>query len=789
MSNHLVSYTPPATVRDFIRDYTPGELFFNWILGPVGCLPAESEYLTPTGWKRMDAYAPGDPVAVWRDGEVYFEPAEHVHHPATGPEAFYAFDSGSLEMVLSPEHRVLYQDYLGRLRVCTAAEMAAHPSKRTVPTTFRLAREDASISDAEIRLRVAFAADGSIPAKGQQVTVCVRKERKKARLRELLAANQVTWREAVYPERPTETTFWFADGPLCLVKNLDFVWGLSSRQLTIVVDECTRWDGLNEHAERRFYTTDPRQAEAIQFAAHATGLRATLGVYDDPRNPAWNTMHVVYIRTGDNPKNRAMVRGDTTRVTQVPASDGRKYCFHTSTGFFVARHNGSVFVTGNSGKTTGIFFKLAFMAALQAPSPRDGVRRSRAVIVRNTMPQLRDTTITSWNYWFKDGQAGSWRAQDSKFVLRFNDVECEVLFRPLDTPDDVQRVLSLEVTFAILDEFVQIDKAIVEALSARCGRYPPAMDGGATNWGMWGASNPGNEDSWWHDKLEEPGAMPTNWRYFKQPSGFSAYAENVENLPGGTRYYTSLADGKSDHWVKQFIEVEWGYSLDGTPVLKTFQPQIHVNKTPLLFNPRLPLVAGFDPGLGGSALIFGQMDHDGRLRVLSELVQAGYGADRLCSERLRPHLRLRYPDAQEFFISPDPAANSSKDSDERSVVDVLKQKHKFVVRFPDMNNRLETRVQAIEFFSTRITPAGPALVIDPSCRTLIRALATGWRYKRRKGDTEDTAPEPDKNKYSHPADAFGYLCKWFANTDPRYASDKQRRAALPQTHAGAYHAR
>lgn len=784
MSNHLVSYTPPATVRDFIRDYTPSELFFNWILGPVGCLPADSEFLTPSGWKRMDAYVLGDRVAEWENGTVRFRQAEYVCLPATEP--FIHFDSGSLEMALSPEHTVLYQDYLGRQRTCTAAEMAAHPSRRTIPTTFRLAREDDALPDAMIRLLVAFSADGHLPAAGQQAVVTVRKERKKARLRQLLAAAGVAHTETTYSARPTETVFTFSRAGL--TKSLTWVWALSSRQLAIVVDECTRWDGLNEHAEKRYYTTVPAHADAIQYAAHACGYRASIHASDDPRDPAWATVLTVSIRTSDNAKNRAAVR-ERTQITRRPAPDGMKYCFHTSTGFFVARHNGAVFITGNSGKTTGIFFKLAYMAALQAPSPRDGVRRSRAVIVRNTMPQLRDTTITSWNYWFKDGQAGSWRAQDSKFVLRFNDVECEVLFRPLDTPDDVQRVLSLEVTFAILDEFVQIDKAIVEALSARCGRYPPAMDGGATNWGMWGASNPGNEDSWWHDKLEEPGAMPTNWRYFKQPSGFSAYAENVENLPGGTRYYTSLADGKSDHWVKQFIEVEWGYSLDGTPVLKTFQPHIHVNKTPLLFNPRLPLVAGFDPGLGGSALIFGQMDHDGRLRVLSELVQAGYGADRLCSERLRPHLRLRYPDVQEFLISPDPAANSGKDSDERSVVDVLKQKHKFVVRFPDMNNRLETRVQAIEFFSTRITPAGPALVIDPSCRTLIRALATGWRYKRRKGDTEDTAPEPDKNKYSHPADAFGYLCKWFANTDPRYASDKQRRAALPQTHAGAYHAR
>lgn len=446
-----------------------------------------------------------------------------------------------------------------------------------------------------------------------------------------------------------------------------------------------------------------------------------------------------------------------------------------------------------SGKTTGIFFKLIYMAALQAPSPRDGIRRSRAVVVRNTMPQLRDTTLTSWNYWFKDGQAGSWRASESKFVLKYDDVECEVLFRPLDTADDVARVLSLEVTFAIIDEFVQIDKTIIEALSARCGRYPPQIDGGATNWGMWGSSNPGNEDSWWYDKLEEPDNRPSNWTYFKQPSGFSRFAENLDNLPGRAAYYTSLADGKSDHWVKQFIEVEWGYSLDGTPVLKTFQPLIHVNKRPVLFNPHLPLVAGYDPGLGGSALIFGQMDLNGRLLVTSELVQEGYGTDRLCKERLTPHLRMKYPELREFIIAPDPAANGRKDSDEKSSVDTLK-KNKFVVKFPngDMNNRLEPRIQAIENFTTRITPAGPALVIDPSCKVLIRALTTGWRYRAKRAgqDAGEVALEPDKNRYSHPADGFGYLCRYFHLTDPRYSSDNQRKPLrMARSTSNGYHAR
>jgi hypothetical protein len=114
-----------------------------------------------------------------------------------------------------------------------------------------------------------------------------------------------------------------------------------------------------------------------------------------------------------------------------------------------------------SGKTTGDFMKLVFMAMLQAKGP-DGIRHTKAVIVRNTAPQLADTTIASWMQWFKPGQAGDWSVTSKRFMLRFADVECEVLFRPLDTPEDIGRVLSLDVTFAIVDEFIQIPKPIIE---------------------------------------------------------------------------------------------------------------------------------------------------------------------------------------------------------------------------------------------------------------------------------------------------------------------------------------
>ena len=440
-----------------------------------------------------------------------------------------------------------------------------------------------------------------------------------------------------------------------------------------------------------------------------------------------------------------------------------------------------------SGKTTSLFFKLCYMAGLQDKGP-DGIRRSRAVIVRNTMPQLRDTTIKSWEQWFKDGQAGQWQATRNIFLLRFGDVECEVLFRALDTAADVARVLSLEITFAIFDEFVQIPQAIIDAVSGRCGRYPAIKDGGATNWGLWGSSNPDNEDNWWFDYLHHN--LPGNATYFHQPSGFSSGAENVDNLPGGREYYTNQATGKSTAWVKQFIDAEWGFSIAGKPVVPSFRPDLHLSKGPLRFSPHLNLVVGMDPGLGGSALIFGQEDLHGCLNVLGELVQSGYGAERLMRERMRPYMRARFPDAR-VVIAPDPAAGNRSSNDEKAIVATLRKHYDVSI---ETNNRLPKRLDAIEHFTTRRTDIGEALQIDAKeCPKLVRALRGGWRYEMdTKTDTMKGA-DPEKNEYSHPGDGFGYLCRYYhrqAERDGRLLGRDVKRFSPPRSFGGtAYHVR
>ena len=444
-----------------------------------------------------------------------------------------------------------------------------------------------------------------------------------------------------------------------------------------------------------------------------------------------------------------------------------------------------------SAKTTALFFKLIYMAMRQQPSP-DGIRRTKAVIVRNTLPMLKDTTLASWEYWFKDGVAGAWNATDKIFILRYGDVECQVLFRPLDTPDDVRRVLSLEINFAIIDEFVEIPKAIVDALSARLGRYRQPDGTPVTIWGMWGSSNPGTEDVWWYDYLHGPavrryrrppgipvpqpvpetagnvatwiGAEPTQTlepiaSYYHQPGGLSPDAENLENLPGGVQYYRDAVAGKGETWVRQFVDAEWGFSIAGKAVVSGFRADLHVALTNTLQpNPYFPLVVGLDPGITGSAMIIGQQDYDGRVFVFAELVQEGMGAERLVQERLQPLLRNRFPQATRIIVAADPAAASRTQTDERTVVKIFRQHYDVDV---ETNNRLPLRLDAIDHYTNTLVEGRPALQVDPSCQMLIRALKGGWRYAADLKRETLRGHDPEKNAYSHPGDAFGYLCRFF----------------------------
>jgi len=406
-----------------------------------------------------------------------------------------------------------------------------------------------------------------------------------------------------------------------------------------------------------------------------------------------------------------------------------------------------------SGKSSAAMMKIAYHAKSMRKG-RDGVRRSRAVVVRNTNQMLSDATIPTFMTWFPEGVAGSYARTDKRFFLRFDDVECEVLFRGLDDANDVRRLLSLECSFGILDEYREIHPDIFNALQGRVGRYPSVANGGCVddkgkpNHHIWGATNAPDADTFWEEYMSEP---PSTAKIFMQPSALSAECDWAENLIDG--YYENLAEGKTEDWVDVYIHNKFGRSLSGTPVYqKSFVGDFHVAQGPLkaINSPDYPIIIGIDFGRTPAA-VFKQRDARGRVLTLAELTSENMGIETFIRTKLSPYVANHYPGFT-MLCAPDPAGFMKQQLNEMTLVDALKAAGFKCVKPP--SNKPDLRIQAVERLLSQQLEGKAMYLVDPACQMLIKGFRTGYRYKVKKnGELEDS---PDKNEFSHVHDANQY---------------------------------
>lgn len=429
-----------------------------------------------------------------------------------------------------------------------------------------------------------------------------------------------------------------------------------------------------------------------------------------------------------------------------------------STEPFIQADKFANFIIGPVGstKTTAALMKISYEAKRIKPG-RDGVRRSRIAVVRNTRQMLWDTTIPDFLKWYPDGVAGVLMKTESKFLLRFDDVQCEVLFRGLDDANDVRRLLSLQLTFGMLDEFREIHPDVYNALTGRLGRYPDKTmngvgacdDAGKQIHKVWGATNPPDADTWWETLLTEP---PDNMHVTFQPSGRSPEADWVQHLPDG--YYDNLCEGKDEDWISVYVDGKFGASLAGKPVFRAFNADTHVAKTPLALLPAAPVIIGVDAGLSPAAVL-GQVDYQGRVIVHDALISEHMGALRFIREKLKPLLANKYA-GYKVAVVIDPAAQQRAQTDERTVMDMFKAEG-FSVK-PARTNAIPARIAAVDQFLTRTVDGKPGFLVNKEgAQPLISALRGRYRYKMNtKGEVDES---PEKNHpWSDVADACQYLC-------------------------------
>lgn len=322
-----------------------------------GCVSADTEFLTPLGWKRIDAYVPGDQVAQFHPDEREIEfvtPLAYIKKPCA--EMIHIAPARGTSQRLSPEHRVLYYEEDGQYDVCSAAEfmrdlheVGPNHLKRKFSCTFSVRGTNGmQATDEILRLMVAVIADGHFGRKSARCVVRLKKERKIERLHRLLAQAGVQYSSRACASVEGFHVFTFT-APWREKEFGPTWWQATQAQLLVIADELPHWDSniarRGDATSVRFSTTIEASADFAQYAFAAAKMPASLTYSVRPNRLLLEFS--VHAQTED----KFVGPGRKESVFLAPNPEGYKYCFEVPSSFLLLRHNGYIFATGNTGKT------------------------------------------------------------------------------------------------------------------------------------------------------------------------------------------------------------------------------------------------------------------------------------------------------------------------------------------------------------------------------------------------------------------------------------------------------
>lgn len=427
-----------------------------------------------------------------------------------------------------------------------------------------------------------------------------------------------------------------------------------------------------------------------------------------------------------------------------------------------------------SGKSTSMCAEIVKRASEQAPGP-DGIRRTRFAVIRNTYRELEDTTLKTWLMWYPEGKLGRMNKQNMVYTLQFNDIICEVLFRALDRPKDVAKLLSLELTAAWINEAREVPKVIVDTVGDRVCQYPQKQEIDGVQYGCtWGGvfmdTNAPDEDHWWFDLEANPPQQELSdgtvvqWKFFTQPGALrkvkdgyepNPKAENIGNLNEGHDYYLKRLMGKSDSYIDVYYCNQFGYAQDGKRVHPEYNDTTHCSVTPLIPDPDHPVYVGLDFGLTPAA-VFGSRRPNGQWLIFHEIATEDIGIKPFGERLLLPYI-LEHLMEYDIKTFGDPYGNNRSQTEADTPLDILETMG-FNIELPNVKAGPDIRRESLAAVLNRMIDGQPGLLVDPSCKVLRKGLSSKYVFKRMQvvGD-EKYQDKPDKNFWSHTCEALQHL--------------------------------
>ena len=400
-----------------------------------------------------------------------------------------------------------------------------------------------------------------------------------------------------------------------------------------------------------------------------------------------------------------------------------------------------------SGKSVSCCIEI-LRRALEQKVGEDGKRKSRWAVIRNTNPQLKTTTIKTWLDWFPEDEWGkfAWSVPYTHYIKK-GELDLEVIFLALDRPEDVKKLLSLELTGVWINEAREIPKSIIDACTMRVGRYPSMRDGGPSWYGVIADTNPPDTDHWWSilagesimpDYITKQEAKmlvkPDNWIFYNQPPAMleikdkqghlDRYEDNNDRENGKNltnAYYSNIIRGKTKSWIDVYVLNKLGQIEDGKPVYEMFRRDVHVAKSDVAIMKETPIYVGIDFGLT-PACVFGQRVR-GRWLIIDELVAEDMGILRF-SDLMKQKMAEYLP--RNFVIFGDPAGDHRAQTDESTPFQILRGRG--ISARPAPSNDVMLRLESVNVTLSRMVDGESGILIDPKCINIIKGFDGGYNY-------------------------------------------------------------
>lgn len=476
-----------------------------------------------------------------------------------------------------------------------------------------------------------------------------------------------------------------------------------------------------------------------------------------------------------------------------------------------------------NGKSVACIKEALRLSVDQWPNS-EGIRKCRGIIVRNTNPELRTTTLNTWKQWVPEEFAPVCMNPIivSHFKQQMRDgttIDLEVYFLAMDRDRDVKKLLSLECSWIFLNEARELPYSVVKAARERIGRYPAAIDGYDDVMSDDGTmlykaprdeggllqpckrkallmdTNPPEDDHWWY-QLAEEGCLRASsnkeiarretdriFDFFDGPPPLietedgeyepSPRAENIQHLPGGYQYYLDMIAGNTKDHINVMVLGNYGTIVEGRPVYPAYTDHVHCPSKGVKPIPGLPIGLGWDFGLTPS-VIMAQLTPLGQMRVIDELFSEDMDVHAFARDVVKPHLQRYYSGYSIGFSLGDPAGNARGEGEGKTAIGILNDEYikpgfeddrlsMGFITLPAPSNDPTRRINAVNRFLLKMVSGEPGYQLDKRCTLLRKGKNGAYCYKRIAvaGSEERFRDVPDKNRASHPADAEQYVALGF----------------------------